>query len=278
VRNQPGSLWRESGLWALGLCMLAACGGTTVQDDGQTGGTSGSGGQAGAAGQAGNGATGGSGGSGGQTGGTGAAAGQAGTGGSGGVGGSGGSAGPSGDCSPTDPSKKCLGHGEVCIEMVPGGFAVCAVPVEEATFCPGMGPDECCDSSECAEGACFPNPVTPACGGAYPIEMNVCASDQCETDADCQGPNAFCAPRGVNRNAVRYCMSKACSADGDCTAEPGGICAPVQNPCCSSWDGLFCVYPSGCRTDADCGEGSHCEVNWTQGTGECVSGPVACPA
>ncbi len=73
-------------------------------------------------------------------------------------------------------------------------------------------------------------------------------------------------------------MAKACTADDDCTAKPGGICAPVKNPCCPSWDGLFCVYPDGCRTDGDCAEGSHCEVNWTEGTGECVSGPVACPA
>jgi len=126
----------------------------------------------------------------------------------------------------------CPDDGSVCTEMVPGGFTVCAKEILEATECQAGGMDECCDSSECAEGACYPNPAYPMCGGAQPADMNVCAQDFCQDDSDCQGAGEqFCAPRGVNRNAVRYCMPKTCTTDLDCAAEPGGICAPVRNPC-----------------------------------------------
>ena len=240
---------------------LVGCGGSTEEGDGTagTGGAGGSGGTAGSAGQAGTGSSGG-------------AAGQAGTGGSGGAAGT---AGQSGDCDSS--SKPCPHNGSTCTEIVPGGFTVCALEVEEATSCTGSEMDECCDSSECNEGACYPNPVTPSCGGPQPADMNVCASDRCDDDSDCTAEQ-FCAPRGVNNNAVRYCMSKACTTDTDCTAQAGGICAPVRNPCCASWTGLFCVYPDGCRTDADCESDQYCDVNWDDGTGECEDGMPMCPA
>jgi len=108
--------------------------------------------------------------------------------------------------------------------------------------------------------------------------MNVCAEDLCASDSDCQGSDQFCAAPGVFGNAVRFCAPFRCRTDADCTAASGGICAPVKNPCCNSWTGLFCVYPDGCRTDADCDTGQYCDVNYAEGTGECMDGGPMCPA
>ena len=46
----------------------------------------------------------------------------------------------------------------------------------------------------------------------------------------------------------------------------------------ASWTGLFCVYPDGCRTDADCESDQYCDVNWDDGTGEWEDGMPMCPA
>jgi len=272
-----------SGAVLLGLSLaLVACGGSTEEGNGGGGGQAGTGGTGGTAGSGGAAGQAGSGGSAGQAG-TGGSAGQAGTGGSAGQAGTGGSAGSagqsqSGDCDDNDPNLVCPDNGSTCTELVPGGFTVCALQVEEATACTGSGMDDCCETSECAEGACYPYPSFPSCGGAQPPEMNVCASDLCENDSDCQGSDQFCAPRGVNNNAVRYCMPKGCTTDADCNAKADGKCAPVRNPCCGSWTGLFCVYPDGCRTDGDCDNGQYCDVNWDEGTGECMDGGPMCPA
>lgn len=293
IGNQSARWTLRNGFLPLLLLGVAVgCGGSTEEGDGGgagsggTGATGGSGGTAGTAGEAG---TGGSAGTGG-TGGTGGAAGTSGTGGTAGTGGTEtggtggtGPGGQSGDCTPGSPTEVCPPDGSTCTEIVPGGFRVCAKIPDEATECLAQGFDECCNSSECSEGACYQNNVMPnfGCGGAQPMDMNVCATDACDSDADCmQGVGQMiCAPRGVGGSPIRHCMVAACRTDVDCTAEPGGICAPVQNPCCSSWEGLYCVYPSnGCRTQADCQNGDNCIVDYAKGEGVCTSDPVACPA
>lgn len=273
-----GNPLRIGGFLLSAALMAAACGGSTEVVGGSAG-AAGSGGSAGTAGIPGSGGATGLGGSAG-TGGTAATGGSAGT---AGFGGTGGGLHQSGDCTPGSADEVCPPDGSQCTELLPGGFRVCTLPAAEATQCTGQGFDMCCNSSECSEGACYSNNVIPGhgCGGAEPVDMNVCAVDQCQNDQDCQqgGGSQICVPRGVQGSPIRFCMVAACRTDADCTAAPGGQCAPVANPCCgNSWMGLFCVYPgTGCRTSADCQQ-QNCTVDYQKGESVCSDEPIACPA
>ena len=87
-----------------------------------------------------------------------------------------------------------------------------------------------------------------------------------------------CVPAGMFGSAIAFCMTAGCLKDKDCTAHPGGICAPVKQSCCNAMAGLYCVYPDkGCRDDGDC-PGGHCEANMIAGFAECKDGPAMCPA
>ena len=181
-----------------------------------------------------------------------------------------GGAGASGDC---DLDADCPGG--TCVEMTPGGWRVCSVPPDPATTCSQPGFDECCDTSECAMGTCLTAPVVPYCGGPQPLDNNVCAVDQCQSDAEC-GAGAFCSSGPMLGRKVRACIPAACRLDSDCAAEAGGACVPVVEPCCGASAGLFCVYPSdGCRSDADC-PGGYCQPGLDRAT--CQEGGPACPA
>lgn len=198
--------------------------------------------------------------------------------GGGGAGGSGGSGGeaPIGDCIDTTD---CDGLG--CFELTPGGFRVCEVVVPEATVCDPSGPieDECCSTSECAEGSCHASTSLPYCGGVELPQFNRCVVDECVSDAECSGngSGAICAPAGVLGQPARKCVTAFCRTSADCTAEAGGYCAPIDNPCCGQPSGLGCVYPSGCRGDSDCTSG-YCDLDYTTGRGTCMPGNPACPA
>src|SRR5262249_31290702 len=103
---------------------------------------------------------------------------------------------------------------------------------------------------------------------------NECGADSCQSDADCV--NGVCVVAGALTYKVRGCMYAACKVNADCTAEPGGECVPVADPCCGNPAGLFCVYPSnGCRSTADCSSGS-CGTNGQRA--ECKAGFPICPA
>ena len=176
-----------------------------------------------------------------------------------------------GDCaSPAD----C--EGRPCVELVPGGWRVCEDDIPEATSCTGSELDECCETADCSEGACYEAPVVPFCGGILPAPRNVCASDLCENDGDCTGAaNRVCLPANVLDRPVRSCFFASCRQDDDCSAEANGRCMPVRDPCCGNWSALTCVYDDGCRTNADC-PGGHCRVNGDRA--ECAEGPPICPA
>jgi hypothetical protein len=109
---------------------------------------------------------------------------------------------------------------------------------------------------------------------------NVCAADQCQSDADCQitgqAPGYICAPAGTLNLQARACVYAGCRTDADCTASPGGMCAPVPDSCCQTVYGLYCVYPGGCRFNSDCQTGQYCSNNGTSTS--CVSGAPICPA
>jgi len=213
--------------------------------------------------------------------GVGAAAGHSGTGGAGtggtGTGGTatGGSV-NSGDC---DDSSDC--GGEDCIELAPGGFRICASSPPEATECVSQPPmdDECCTTADCAAGACHDFATLPYCGGPQPASYNLCVVDLCSGDGDCpstpQSP-ALCAPAHVFGSPVRICMTAFCRTDADCGAGPGGICAPIDSPCCGWPQGLGCVYPDGCRFQQDCPTGS-CALDIGTGTGICLDETIPCP-
>jgi hypothetical protein len=104
---------------------------------------------------------------------------------------------------------------------------------------------------------------------------NECAADQCSADKDC-GANQICAPAGTLGLRIRACLSAACKTNADCTAAVGGVCAPVQEPCCNTVAGLFCRYPgNGCRKNGDCPSPQFCDTS--SGVAVCATGAPACP-
>src|SRR5262249_54750436 len=96
-------------------------------------------------------------------------------------------------------------------------------------------------------------PLVPVCTGAPVPVHNACGVDQCAKDVDC-APGQLCAPADVLGLEIRACITAGCKLDADCTAHPGGTCAPVQAPCCNAPAGLFSVSPhdGGCRKNTDC--------------------------
>jgi hypothetical protein len=169
--------------------------------------------------------------------------------------------------------------GDPCVELIPGGYRVCVAPVPEATTC-STPAGACCKSTDCPSqgqgpGKCILGPVEPACGGPVVVPTNVCAADACTSASDCTGANPICVPAGaLDRKAAR-CLTGGCRFDRDCTAEPGGICVPVANPCCDAVLGLFCVYADGCRSNANCMTGSYCATDATHAY--CKVGAPVCP-
>jgi hypothetical protein len=219
-------------------------------DDDTPQGTSGSG--AGGTGTGGAGAVGATGGEGGAQGGAGAAS----------TGGTGGDPLYLTDC---ETNADC-GSGE-CVALN-GDYKVCQQPVVEATSCTGAPEDECCNSSECtAPAKCLEAPLVSSCGGAAPLVYNVCATDECATNDDCEG-GTLCAPAGTVGNQVAICFTAQCS--GFCGQESLSPCALVRDPCCQNALGFMCIPKGGCTTNADCPDG-YCEV------GVCKTGAPPCP-
>jgi hypothetical protein len=161
-----------------------------------------------------------------------------------------------------------------------GGYRVCATPPAMATSCPSAN-DQCCPSANqnCPnDEPCYAAPLVPACGGVVMAPHNVCGVNQCAVDADC-ATGQVCAPAGALGLKVNACIPAHCKHDTDCTAFPGGICAPAEDPCCAATDGLFCVYKNdgGCRTSSDCEQGFYCRPDTTGGISSCVMGGPICP-
>jgi hypothetical protein len=140
--------------------------------------------------------------------------------------------------------------------------------------------DKCCSSADCKNlGGCWSTQTLPGCGNDGADDWNECMGDACNSDASCNYLNdltypKFCAPAGAFGVPVRLCYTAACHTRADCTAHPGGVCAPLANgPDCSTPVTLTCVYPGGCVTNADCGHGKRCVLDATTGTTSCVSAP-----
>jgi hypothetical protein len=163
--------------------------------------------------------------------------------------------------------------GEQCVEVVPGGDAVCLQPPPELSGCTDggvSGPQRgCCSSADCKKGACRNTFVlfdVGGCGLGGGNTANSC--DQCSGDSDCSG--GVCGPAGLiaGQSAVRSCISASCRVDSDCTAEGDGVCRLFRGGCCPPVDHhlwraprLVCVYPSrGCARDDDCA-GGLCVIN-----------------
>jgi len=258
------------------LCLCSAllalsCGGefTSSQDSGGAGGTSAGGTSAGGTSAGGTSAAGGSSGS--QSGGSssgGNSSGGSAAGGSGASGGSGGGDNSHWECQ-TNPD---CGKGQ-CVQLAPSGFQACAFPVDHATECVGPEPD-CCSDADCSGGSsCLVEPLSPFCGGAFPVERSVCAKDECASTADCVG-NSICVPAGVFGLKVASCRDFLCTKDSDCSAEPGGKCAAVADPCCGVRS-LTCVYPGGCFSQADCRQDEYCQPK--PGGSACLPDGPICP-
>ena len=131
---------------------------------------------------------------------------------------------------------------------------------------------------------CYVGPLVPVCAGIPMPPHNQCGVDQCAKDVDC-ATGQICAPVGTLGVKIRACVNAHCKLDADCTAYPGGICAPVQDPCCGAIAGLFCDYPNngGCRKSSDCPAlpnhpSRYCAPDPTSGVASCQDGGPICPA
>jgi hypothetical protein len=166
-----------------------------------------------------------------------------------------------------------------CIAVTPGGFRVCFVPPKMATTCTNTQ-DQCCPNTKNCPSSepCYLGPLVLACSGTPMIPHNQCAVDQCAKDVDCAA-GQLCAPAGTLGLEIRACVNAHCKYDTQCTLYPGGICAPVEDPCCMASDGLFCVYPAngGCRDNAACGQGQYCSPDANKGVATCQTGGPSCP-
>src|SRR6185437_7740845 len=192
----------------------------------------------------------------------------------------GGGAPSSGDCQ-TDAD--CPGG--PCVPLTPGGFLVCQEPPSQATSCTGPL-DQCCPDTKsyCPNGeGCYAGPLVPACSGTPMPMHNQCGADQCEKDIDC-APDQICGLAGTLGLEIRACVTAYCKIDADCEAYPGGVCAPVLDPCCSTSAGLYCVYSGhgGCRSNADCSPTPNQPARYcapsSDGTATCQPGAPVCPA
>jgi hypothetical protein len=164
--------------------------------------------------------------------------------------------------------------GGACVPVTPGGFLVCQTPPVKATVC-GSTQDQCCAGKPCPGNVpCYAGPLVPFCAGIPMEPYNQCAVDQCTQDAECAS-GQICALAGTLGVKIRACVAAACKTAADCTTVPGGVCAPVQDPCCNTTAGLYCVYPGGCRSNADCGPGQYCQASGDQAT--CQTGAPICP-
>ncbi len=106
------------------------------------------------------------------------------------------------------------------------------------------------------------------------VPHNQCAQDFCAQDAECP-PGSVCVPAGVLGFKVRGCLPVLCTANADCTAQPGGACAPVYEPCCNNAGAFACVYPGGCRMSSDCQPGEYCII--VNDAAACSPSPPVCP-
>lgn len=172
--------------------------------------------------------------------------------------------------------------GKPCIPLTPGGYLICQDIPAEATTCHPQGQmDECCKTSDCKAGACYDSKNLPFCGGAQQL-INRCMVDECQSDQDCgahSNPSQICAPAGAFGWPVKRCTIVYCKTDADCTVQAGGHCEPIDNICCSTPQGVACVYPGGCKNDKACGSNGsqHCGIDTQAGTAVCMPGPIGCP-
>jgi hypothetical protein len=185
----------------------------------------------------------------------------------------------------------CIGEGILCKPITEDRAAsVCITNPSFGSCNPRTPVDQCCDSTECPDGAtCLygqPYPREEACGvppdAGY--EGNRCSQPDCVSDADC--PSGVCTVE--NLFGVRRCLAAACKSDADCSERPGGACRYFWGGCCNLGkpgsggcdscvatlpgpyrsQALVCTYPDdGCRYDSDCPKGSQCTVK--QGVAAC---------
>lgn len=166
--------------------------------------------------------------------------------------------------------------GTTCVAVTPGGFKTCSRPPMEVSKCEA-GQGGCCASADCTGGAKCYAPFA-YCGGILG-PVNQCLSNQCQTDNDCAVAGGVCLQAGLLGYPINACATAHCHQDSDCAASPGGHCAPVRTPCCTTKVELYCVYPNGgCRTDDDCsGATPNCVVDDATQLPKCAAQPVACP-
>ncbi len=143
-----------------------------------------------------------------------------------------------------------------CVEVIDGGYKACSTPVNPATMATTSANDEC-PTPNCTTGTCFERCQLVQ---GIPAPVNRCLVDECQSDGDCSAqPNGVCVPAGVLFASASTCTYGNCISDAGCTASSGGRCTPFLNACADVL-GFFCSYDtSPCRTTEDCVDGGFCQ-------------------
>lgn len=247
--------------------VAAACGGGTVDVDGNDGGgTSSSGGGASSGGASSGGASSSGGTSSGEVSSSGGSSGGTS---SGEVSSSGGTS--SGGSSSGEGSSSGGSSGSSS-GRVPENHRPTATPCDDVRPAGGAPDDdgECTTDADCDAGR---NGRCRVRGGR--IGGWACTYDACLTDAECAG-NGVCECEGAVSSDANVCLSNVgCRVDADCGA--GGFCSPSQGSC-GNYSGIItyqCHTPQDeCIDDADCEQGN-CRFDDTAGHWKCSDSQCA---
>jgi len=165
-----------------------------------------------------------------------------------------------------DDDYDCEGH--TCYHVFPG-LSSCAIIGSETDYCRSRL-DECCQTSDCAQGRCLHERPTDGSEA-----HNVCAVDQCKPGS-C-GPGGICMIAGTTRDYA-VCITAMCQSNLDCNREPDGKCRMVKDSC-TNQTAYYCLYPGrGCRADAHCISDAYYCGRAPNGTDmECLPKPRSCP-
>jgi hypothetical protein len=138
------------------------------------------------------------------------------------------------------PDATCVWEGEpgVCVPDDRGCFADAECP-----------PGHVCDGEVvCPEGsACFVADSPGACVLAEPPPCTELSEAACLERRDCMA---------IYVDAVAMCD---CACDWEVAAGATTCSADMEGPCCTGFAGCEPMPSTGCSSDLDCSEGSHCE-------------------
>lgn len=114
--------------------------------------------------------------------------------------------------------------------------------------------------------------VTPRNEACSPSRAGM-ADETCNTDADCEDPEARCLDSyvpGAGGGTACQCFVPECLADSECPDDNVCLCGATANDLrtpCGGFFGTPCLHkciPAECKTDSDCGQGGLCSPSEDQ--------------